>query len=153
MKTSLALALTFLTGVITLPRVAEAGSATEIKAPIQLAGNLYNGRLKQSLSTKVAGKGEYGPLNLDVNLDGTMRTRDSGRPLRGNVLGEYPVEIRLRVSRSGLSVKDTFTTTVKVRRRAIEFGEYGRVALNRPVRPTAKGRQVIRGRGTLRYKF
>lgn len=126
---------------------------TSIVAPIRLTGYLYSTAVRQYLSAHAVGEAEYGPLNLEVRLDGMIRSTNRGRTPGRNVFGEYPVEIDLELSRSGVDVSDKFKTNVQVRRRAILFGEYGRVKLKRPLRPKHNGRQQIRGAGILRYDF
>jgi hypothetical protein len=65
----------------------------------------------------------------------------------------YPVEIVLKVSKSGVNVSDSFTTDIKVSRRWITFGEYGSIRLVRPIDPRKIGRQRVRGSGILKYDF
>ncbi len=151
MKTSLLIALLLLAGA-SLPPVAQADDSA-IVAPIRLNGYLYTTSVRQYLSAHVTGEAEYGPLNLEVRLDGQVKSEDGGRTPQPNVLGEYPVQIRLQLSRSGVDVSDRFTTDVEVRRRAIVFGEYGKVKLKKPLRTKHNGRQQLRGSGILRYDF
>lgn len=126
---------------------------SSIVAPIRLTGYLYSTSVRQYLSAHVLGEAEYGPLNLEVRLDGRIVSENRGRTPERNVFGDYPVEINLKLSRSGVNVSDDFRTNVQVRRRAIVFGEYGKVKLKRPLRPKHNGRQQLRGSGILRYDF
>lgn len=153
MKTSLVLALTFFTGVLTFPRIADADSITEIKAPIRLEGLINNGRARQSVSANMNGSAEYGLFDLKVNVEGRILSTNRGRPVQRHLFGSYPVEMKVRAKRSGLSASRTVKTSIYVSRHWIRFGKYGQVTLDRSLRPTAKGRQVLRGKGTLRYNF
>lgn len=144
--TKVGLAALLLAGVV------EAG-ADDLVARIGFIGSIYNNRERQALTGTIGGNGEYGDLNLEVALRGTMTSEVGTRVPEKRLTGRYPVEIVLKVSKSGVSASDSFTTNVTVRRRAIIFGKYGSVKLVRAIDPREIGRQRIRGTGILRYNF
>lgn len=127
--------------------------ADDLEARISFNGSLQNSPARQAIFGYLNGRGEYGRFNLEVDLKGTLASEDGTRTPEARLTGDYPVAISLRVSKSGVSVSDTFTTDVTLRRRAVIFGEYGKVRLVRPIHPRREGRQRIRGSGILSYDF
>jgi len=127
--------------------------ASDISARVFFSGTLINLPAKQAIRGTFRGNGEFGPLNLDAELSGFVLSQVETRLPERNLFGKYPVEIDLRVGKSGLSVSDSFGTNVEVFRRRIKLGKIGSIVLNRPVHPTRAGRQRLRGTGTLRYDF
>lgn len=135
-----------------LAGVAKAG-ADDLVANIGFIGSIYNNKARQAITGTVGGNGEYGKLNLEVDLRGTMTSEVGTRIPESRLTGKYPVEIVLKVSKSGVNASDSFTTNITVRRRFIQFGEYGSVKLVRAIDPKKIGRQRIRGTGILKYNF
>lgn len=124
---------------------------SDIEARITLRGSVQNNAARQTVQGGYWGKGEF--LGRDGNVNGNFRTESNQRPPQVTVYFDYPIEVYLRASRSSRSVSDTFDTTVELRRRYLNFGRYGKIYLNRPVDPRRPGRQILRGRGILRYDF
>lgn len=131
----------------------ERAGADDLDARISFSGSVQNSPIRQAVFGYLNGRGEYGKFNLEVDLKGTLASEDGTRTPEPRVTGKYPVEISLRVSKSGVSASDTFTTDVTLRRRALIFSEYGKVRLVKPVNPRREGRQRIRGSGILAYDF
>jgi hypothetical protein len=131
--TKVGLAALLLAGVV------DAG-ADDLVARIGFIGSIYNNQARQALTGTVGGTGEYGKLNLEVDLRGTMTSEVGTRVPEARLTGTYPVEIVLKVSKSGVSVSDSFTTDIKVSRRWITFGEYGSAQRSRPFRWYVKPR-------------
>lgn len=128
-------------------------SADEVVAKVNFNGTLNNRPTKQSIRGKFRGKGEYGRFDLNVDLSGTVLSQPNTRTPQRNLMGKYPVEIDLRVSKSGIAASDSFGANVHVRRRSIRVSDVGTIHLNRPIRPTKLGVQRVSGKGTLRYDF
>ena len=144
--TKVGLAALLLAGVV------DAG-ADDLVARIGFIGSIYNNQARQALTGTVGGTGEYGKLNLEVDLRGTMTSEVGTRVPEARLTGTYPVESVRKVSKSGVNVSDSFTTNIKVSRRWITFGEYGSIRLVRPIDPRKIGRQRVRGSGILKYDF
>jgi hypothetical protein len=127
--------------------------ADDISARVYCEGSLVNRSSKQAIRATFRGNGEFGVLNLDAQLSGTLLSQPGTRLPERNLLGKYPVEVDLRVGKSGISVSDSFGTNVEVFRRRIKISEVGSIALVRPINPTKSGRQRFRGKGVLSYDF
>jgi hypothetical protein len=127
--------------------------ADDITARVFCEGSLVNRSAKQSIRASFRGNGEFGVLNLDAQLSGTLLSQPDTRLPERNLLGEYPVEVDLRVGKSGISVSDSFGTNVEVFRRRIKISKVGSITLARPINPTKTGRQRFRGKGVLGYDF
>lgn len=127
--------------------------ADDISAKVFFEGSLINRPTKQAIRGSFKGNGEFGALNLDAQLSGTMVSQTDTRLPENNLLGKYPVEVDLRVGKSGISVSDSFGTNVEVFRRRIKISKVGSIALVRPINPTKSGRQRFRGKGVLSYNF
>ncbi len=128
-------------------------SADEVVAKVNFSGTLNNRPTKQAIRGNFRGKGEYGRFDLSVDLKGTVRSQPNTRQPERNLIGKYPVEIDLRVSKSGIGASDSFGANVHVRRRSIRVSNVGTIYLNRPIKQTKSGVQRISGKGTLRYRF
>src|SRR5690606_23532206 len=89
-----------------LPLAGGSASADEVVARVKFDGTLNNRPSKQTIQGSFKGRGEYGRFDLDVDLNGNVRSKPNTRKPEKNVLGKYPVEIKLRVSKSGVSVSD-----------------------------------------------
>jgi len=127
--------------------------AEEVTAKVSFQGTLRNAVTKQSLRGNFNGRGEYGRFDLDVDLSGSVLSQPDTRLPERVLYGKYPVEIDLRVGKSGISASDSFKTNIEVRRRSIMVNNVGTIRLARPINPTRSGAQRIRGKGTLRYDF
>jgi hypothetical protein len=92
--TKVGLAALLLAGVV------DAG-ADDLVARIGFIGSIYNNQARQALTGTVGGTGEYGKLNLEVDLRGTMTSEVGTRVPEARLTGTYPVEIVLKVSKSG----------------------------------------------------
>jgi hypothetical protein len=127
--------------------------ADDITARVFAEGSLVNRATKQAIRATFRGNGEFGVLNLDAQLSGTLLSQPGTRLPERNLLGKYPVEVDLRVGKSGISVSDSFGTNVEVFRRRIKISKVGSLTLVRPINPTKSGRQRFRGKGVLSYDF
>ncbi len=127
--------------------------ADDITARVFAEGSLVNRSAKQAIRATFRGNGEFGILNLDAQLSGTLLSQPGTRLPESNLLGTYPVEVDLRVGKSGISVSDSFGTNVEVFRRRIKISQVGSITLVRPINPTKSGRQRFRGKGVLSYDF
>lgn len=136
-----------------LPLSGGTASADEVVARVNFSGTLNNRPTKQALRGNFRGKGEYGRLDLSVDLKGTIQSQPNTREPERNLIGTYPVKVDLRVSKSGIGGSKSFGTNVHVRRRSILVSNVGTIRLNRPIKPTKAGVQRISGKGTLRYDF
>ncbi len=127
--------------------------ADDMTARVYFDGSLINRPTKQSIRGTFRGNGEFGVLNLDAQLSGTLLSQVGTRLPENTLLGKYPVEVDLRVGKSGISASDSFGTNVEVFRRRIKISKVGSITLVRPINPTKSGRQRFRGKGTLSYNF
>ncbi|MBU6179702.1 MAG: hypothetical protein KGR69_08545 [Verrucomicrobia bacterium] len=127
--------------------------ADDITARVFAEGSLVNRPTKQAIRATFRGNGEFGDLNLDAQLSGTVLSQPGTRLPESDLLGGYPVEVDLRVGKSGISVSDSFGTNVEVFRRRIKISRVGWISLVRPIDPRKSGRQRFRGEGLLRYNF
>lgn len=136
-----------------LPLAGGFALADEVVAKVYFNGSLRNRPSKQSIQGSFRGTGEYGRFDLKVDLSGTVQSQPNTRKPERNLVGKYPVKIRLRVSKSGISASDSFGANVHVRRRSIRVSDVGTIRLNRPIHRTKQGWQRVSGQGTLRYHF
>lgn len=127
--------------------------ASVVESRVYFWGTLRNTASKQSLRGVFRGNGEFGLLDLDVKLSGTVLSQPSTRTPEKTLLGKYPVEVSLRVGKSGISASKSFGTNVRVYRRSISVPKVGKIILSRSINPRKKGPQRISGRGNLRYNF
>ncbi len=136
-----------------LPLAGGAAHADEVIARVKFNGTLKNRPSQQTIQGTFKGTGEYGRFDLDVDLNGSVRSQPGTRTPEKNVLGKYPVEINLRLSKSGVSVSDSFGANVHVRGKRIRVSDVGTLRLKRPVKRTKVGTQRLRAEGRLSYHF
>lgn len=127
--------------------------ADDITAFVFCDGWLINQPTRQSIRASFRGNGEFGFLNLDAELSGTVISQPQTRLPQRNLFGKYPVEVDLRVGRSGISASDSFGANVEVFRRRIKISRVGWITLSKSINPTKAGRQRVRGKGFLSYNF
>ena len=149
MKTRSVLALV----LVAMGGMSGSAVADDITAFVFCNGWLSNQPSRQSIQATFRGTGEFGFLNLDAELSGTVVSQPQTRIPQKNLYGKYPVNVDLRVGRSGISASDSFGANVEVFRRRIKISKVGWITLSRPINPTKSGRQRVSGKGFLAYNF
>lgn len=149
MKTRTVLALV----MVAMGGIGGSAVADDITAFVFCDGWLFNHSSRQSIRSSFRGTGEFGFLDLDAELSGTVVSQPQTRLPQKNLYGKYPVKVDLRVGRSGISASDSFGANVEVFRRRIKISRVGWITLSRPINPTKSGRQRFSGKGFLAYNF
>lgn len=141
-----------LAGLFLVP-ASETAALDLVEARVRFNGTLKNMPRRQTVSGFFAGAGELKGIGADATVGGRVLTKAGERAPSPTLLGNYPVEVLVRVKKFGGSVSDTFTTTAQVRKGSIRLGDYGKVTLSRKINPRRPGTQRIRGNAFFRYRL